>query len=138
MKTVEQEIIDEFSKFEDWMEKYDYLITIGKSSKPIDEKYKTDENLIKGCHSRVWLHSEFIDGKVVFTADSDTVITRGMVSLLVRVFSGRTPDEIINGNLDFVSKMGLMQHISQSRSNGLLSMFKQMKSDSQKFLQTSG
>ena len=134
MTTAEQEIINEFSALEDWMEKYDLLISLGKSLKTMDEKNKTDDNLIKGCQSRVWLHSEFIDGNVIFTADSDATITKGMISLLIRVFSNQTPLEIINGNLDFIEGIGLMNHISPTRSNGLLSMYKQMKMDAQKFV----
>lgn len=122
-------IIEEFSAFEDWMEKYDYLISLGKSIPKMDEKYKIEKNLIRGCQTNVWLHSELVDGKVIFTADSDSKITSGMILLLIRVFSGITPDEIQNGNLDFVSKIGLMEHISPTRSNGLLNMFKQMQSD---------
>ncbi len=134
MNTEEQEIIKEFSILEDWMEKYDHLIKLGKSMKTMDENNKIDENLIKGCQSRVWLHSEFLNDKVIFTADSDTTITKGMVSMLVRVFSNRTALEIINGNLDFISEIGLMQHISPTRSNGLVSMFKQMKNDAREFI----
>ena len=134
MTTAEQEIINEFSVLEDWMEKYDLLISLGKSLKTMDEKNKTDDNLIKGCQSRVWLHSEFIDGNVIFTADSDATITKGMISLLIRVFSDRTPSEITNSNLDFIEGIGLMKHISPTRSNGLLSMYKQMKMDAQKFV----
>ena len=134
MKTAEEQIIEEFSILEDWMERYDHLISIGKSMKTMDEKNKINENLIKGCQSQVWLHSEFTDGKVILTADSDAAITKGMISILIRVFSGRTPAEVINGNLDFVSKIGLMQHISPTRSNGLLSMFKQMKTDSENYI----
>lgn len=122
-------IIEEFSKFEDWMEKYDYLISLGKSIQKMDEKYKVEKNLIRGCQTNVWLHSELVDGKVFFKADSDSKITSGMILLLIRVFSGLTPDEIQNGNLDFVSKIDLMEHISPTRSNGLLNMFNQMKSD---------
>jgi cysteine desulfuration protein SufE len=134
MKTVEQQLIEEFSIFEDWMEKYDHLISIGKSLKTLDEQYKLEENLIQGCQSRVWLHSELKDGHVFFTADSDTTITKGMISILIRVFSGRTASEIINGNLDFVSQIGLMQHISSTRSNGLLNMFKQMKENAKNMI----
>lgn len=127
MKTAEEQIIEEFSTLGDWMERYDHLISIGKSMKIMDEKNKINENLIKGCQSQVWLHSEFIDAKVIFTADSDAAITKGMISILIKVFSGLTPLDVVSGNLDFISKIGLMQHISPTRSNGLLSMFKQMK-----------
>lgn len=100
----------------------------------MDEKYKIEENLIRGCQTNVWLHSELVDGKVIFIADSDSKITSGMILILVRVFSGRTPEEIVNGNLEFVSKIGLMEHISPTRSNGLLNMFNQMKDYSKKYL----
>ena len=116
------------------MEKYDYLISLGKSISKMDEKYKIEENLIRGCQTNVWLHSELVDGKVIFIADSDSKITSGMILILVRVFSGRTPEEIVNGNLEFVSKIGLMEHISPTRSNGLLNMFNQMKDYSKKYL----
>ncbi len=129
MQSEINKIIEEFSAFEDWMEKYDYLISLGKSIPKMDEKYKIEKNLIRGCQTNVWLHSELVDGKVIFIADSDSKITSGMILILVRVFSGMTPDEIQNGNLDFVSKIGLMEHISPTRSNGLLNMFKQMQSD---------
>lgn len=125
----EQEIIEEFDVFDDWMGKYEYLIDLGKSLPLIDEKYKTEDKIIKGCQSRVWMHSELVDGKVVFTADSDAIITKGMVALMIRVLSNHTPDEIINAKLDFVEKIGLTQHLSPTRSNGLLSMIKQMKLD---------
>jgi len=129
MQSEINKIIEEFSTFEDWMEKYDYLISLGKSIPKMDEKYKIEKNLIRGCQTNVWLHSELVDGKVIFTADSDSKITSGMILLLIRAFSGTTPNEIQNSNLDFISKIGLMEHISPTRSNGLLNMFKQMQSD---------
>jgi len=129
IEEIEQEIIEEFSVFDDWMGKYEYLIDLGKSLPMIDEKNKTDDKLIKGCQSRVWMHSEMKDGKVIFTADSDAIITKGMVALMVRVLSNHTPDEIVNSKLDFVETIGLTQHLSPTRSNGLLSMIKQMKLD---------
>lgn len=132
MKNTEEQIIQEFSIYDDWMEKYDHLISIGKSLPKMNEEHKIDDNLIKGCQSKVWLHSELQDGKILFTADSDTVITKGMIHILIRVFSGCVPEQIINGNLDFISKIGLMEHISNTRSNGLLNMFKQMQFDAQK------
>ena len=125
----EKEIIEEFEMFDDWMQKYEHLIDLGKSLPVIDEKYKTDDKLIKGCQSRVWMHSELKDGKVVYTADSDAIITKGMVALMVRVLSGHTPDEIVNAKLDFVEAIGLNKHLSPTRSNGLVSMIKQMKLD---------
>ena len=129
IEETEQEIIEEFDVFDDWMGKYEYLIDLGKSLPLIDEKYKTEDKIIKGCQSQVWMHSELVDGKVVFTADSDAIITKGMVALMIRVLSNHTPDEIINAKLDFVEKIGLTQHLSPTRSNGLLSMIKQMKLD---------
>lgn len=125
----EQEIIDEFSMFDDWMGKYEHIIELGKSLPLIDEKYKTDDRLIKGCQSRVWLHSEMKDGKVEFTADSDAVITKGLVALVIRVLSGHTPDEIINADMGYIDQVGLKEHLSPTRSNGLVSMIKQMKMD---------
>jgi cysteine desulfuration protein SufE len=129
IEETEQEIIEEFEMFDDWMQKYEHLIDLGKSLPVIDEKDKTDDRLIKGCQSRVWMKSELKDGKVYFTADSDAIITKGMVALMIRVLSGHTPDEIINAKLDFVEKVGLTKHLSPTRSNGLLSMIKQMKLD---------
>ena len=129
IEETEQEIIEEFSIFEDWMGKYEYLIDLGKSLPLIEEKYKTEDKLIKGCQSRVWMHSEIKDGKVIFTADSDAIITKGMVALMVRVLSNHTPDEIVNAKLDFVDTIGLKQHLSPTRSNGLVSMIQQMKLD---------
>ncbi len=129
IEETEQEIIDEFELFDDWMQKYEHLIELGKSLPIIDTKYKTDDKLIKGCQAQVWLHSELKDGKVIYTADSDAIITKGMVALMVRVLSNHTPDEIINAKLDFIDKIGLKQHLSPTRSNGLVSMIKQMKMD---------
>lgn len=129
IEDIEQEIIEEFEMFDDWMGKYEYLIDLGKSLPLIDEKYKTEDKIIKGCQSQVWMHSELINGKVVFTADSDAIITKGMVALMIRVLSNHTPDEIINAKLDFVEKIGLTKHLSPTRSNGLVSMIKQMKLD---------
>ena len=123
----QDEIIDEFEMFEDWMEKYEYIIQLGKDLPLIDEQYRKDENLIKGCQSRVWLHSEYKDGKIFFTADSDALITKGLVSMVIRVLSGHTPKEIADADLYFVDKIGLRSHLSPTRSNGLLSMLKQMK-----------
>jgi len=124
---IEAQIIAEFSAFDDWMDKYNYLIEMGKEMKVLDEKYKVQNNLISGCQSRVWLHAEYRDGKVYFTADSDAVITKGMVSLMIRVLDGQAPDDIINADLGFVEKIGLKEHLSPTRSNGLTSMIKQMK-----------
>jgi cysteine desulfuration protein SufE len=124
---VQQEIIEEFSVYEDWMDKYGYLIELGNELKDIDPKDKTDEFLIKGCQSRVWLVSDFIDGKIFFRGESDAVIVKGLVALLLRVVSNRTPEEILNNELFFIDDIGLKQHLSPTRSNGLLSMVKQIK-----------
>lgn len=129
IEEIEKEIVEEFELFDDWMQKYEHLIELGKSLPMIAEENRTDDKLIKGCQSRVWMHSELKDGTVVFTADSDAIITKGMVALMVRVLSDHTPDEIINAKLDFIEKIGLTQHLSPTRSNGLLSMIKQMKLD---------
>jgi cysteine desulfuration protein SufE len=124
---IQDELIDEFSFFGDWMEKYEHIIQMGKELPLIDEQYKTDDNLIRGCQARVWLHAEFKDSKVYFTADSDAIITKGLVSMVVRVLSEHTPEEITKAELYFVDKIGLKEHLSITRSNGLLSMIKQMK-----------
>jgi len=124
---VQHEIIEEFSVYEDWMDKYGYLIELGNDLKDIDPKEKTDEYLIKGCQSRVWLVSDFVDGKIIFRGESDAVIVKGLVALLLRVVSNRTPAEIIENELFFVDEIGLKQHLSPTRSNGLLSMIKQIK-----------
>jgi cysteine desulfuration protein SufE len=124
------EIVEEFELFgDDWEGKYEHLIDLGKSLPLIDTQYKTDDRLIKGCQSKVWLHSELHSGKIVFTADSDAIITKGIVALLIRVISGHTPDEIISAPFDFINKIGLIEHLSPNRSNGLVSMIKQMKLD---------
>ncbi len=123
----EEQLIEEFTLFDDWMDKYNYIIDLGKSLPKIDEKLKTDSNLIKGCQSRVWLSAEF-DGKIItFTGDSDAVITKGIANLLVRTLSGHTPDEILEADMGFVDRIGLKEHLSPTRSNGLVSMIKQMK-----------
>ncbi len=124
---IQHDIVEEFSVYEDWMDKYAYLIELGNDLKDLDPKEKTDEYLIRGCQSRVWLVSDFVDGKVVFRAESDAIIVKGMVALLLRVVSGRTPAEIIENELFFVDEIGLKQHLSPTRSNGLLSMIKQIK-----------
>jgi cysteine desulfuration protein SufE len=127
IEEVEKDIISEFEIFDDWLDRYNYLIEMGKMLPVIDAKNKTETNLIQGCQSRVWLHAEFLDGRIHFTADSDAVITRGIISLLIRALSDRTPDEIINAKLEFIDAIGLTQHLSPSRSNGLTSMIKQIK-----------
>lgn len=124
---VENEIIEEFSVFEDWMDKYEYIIELGKSVPMIEETQKTEAYLIKGCQSRVWLSSEYRDGKIFFAADSDAIITKGIISLLVRVFNGRTPQEILSSDFSFVEKIGLKDNLSPTRANGLVSMIKQIQ-----------
>lgn len=124
---IQDEIIDEFSVFDDWMDKYALLIDLGNSLPPIEEKYKTNENLIEGCQSRVWLQADYRDGRIWFEAESDAIIVKGIVSLLVRVLSGRTPDEILNSDLYFIDRIGLTEHLSPTRSNGLVAMVKQMR-----------
>lgn len=124
---IQDEIIDEFAIFDDWMDKYQLLIDLGNSLTPLDEQYKVPQNLIEGCQSRVWLQADYVDGKVVFTAESDAVIVKGIVSLLIKVLSGHTPEEIVNTELYFIEKIGLKEHLSPTRSNGLVAMVKQMK-----------
>jgi cysteine desulfuration protein SufE len=129
-----QEIVEEFELFgDDWEQKYEHLIELGKSLPLIDPKYKTEDRLIKGCQSQVWMHSELKDGKVIFTADSDAIITKGMVALMVRVLSGHEPQEIVNADLSFIDKIGLKEHLSPTRANGLVSMIRQMKLDALAF-----
>jgi cysteine desulfuration protein SufE len=127
IKETINQIIGEFENFDDWMDKYNYLIEMGKSLPLIEERYKTESNLIVGCQSRVWLHSSYADGRISFTADSDAVITKGIIYLLVRVFSGHTPTEIIDAQTEFIDSIGLREHLSPTRSNGLVSMIKQIK-----------
>lgn len=129
IQEIENEIIDEFSMFDDWMGKYEHIIELGKSLPLIEDKYKTDNRLIKGCQSKVWLHSELKEGKIVYTADSDAIITKGLVALVVRVLSEHTPDEIVSAKMEFVEKIGLQEHLSPTRANGLVNMIKQMKLD---------
>lgn len=127
IEEIEEGIIEEFQLFDDWMDKYEHIIGLGKELPLIEESLKTDDLLIKGCQSRVWLHAKLEDGKVIFTADSDAIITKGIISLLIRVLSGQTPDTIINTDLTFIEHIGLKEHLSPTRSNGLVSMVKQMK-----------
>lgn len=124
---IQDELIEDFAFYGDWMEKYEYIIQLGKEVPLIDEKYKTDQFIIKGCQSKVWLYPEVIDGKVFFKADSDAVITKGLVSLMVKVLSGHTAKEIVAADLYFIDQIGLKEHLSPTRANGLLSMVKQMK-----------
>ena len=127
IKEAEEQIIQEFELFDDWMDKYNYIIELGKELPLIDPKYKTPQYLISGCQSQVWLHADVVDGKVFFTADSDAIITKGIANLLIRVLSGRTPQEILDAPLDYIDKIGLKDHLSPTRSNGLVSMIKQIK-----------
>jgi cysteine desulfuration protein SufE len=124
---LQDQIVSEFLLFEDWMDKYNYLIEMGKSIPVIDEKFKTDQYVITGCQSKVWLHANLKDGRIIFSADSDAIITKGIVNLLIRVLSDQTPDDILNADMDFIDKIGLREHLSPTRSNGLTSMIKQMK-----------
>lgn len=127
LEEVQNEIVDEFSIFDDWMDRYSYLIDLGKKLKPLDDKLKTEEHLIRGCQSQVWVVPEMMGSKIHFEADSDATITRGIIALLVRVLSDRTPDEIINADLHFVDDIGFKENLSPTRSNGLINMIKQMK-----------
>ncbi len=124
---IQNEIIQEFQIFDDWMDKYQYLIDLGNDLQEFNETHRVDENLIEGCQSKVWFHAEYIDGKIVFEADSDAIITKGIASLLIRVLSNHTPDDILETELYFIEKIGLTQHLSPTRSNGLMSMIKQLK-----------
>ena len=124
---VQDEVIAEFNDFDDWMDRYQLLIDLGNEQEPLDEKYKTEQNLIEGCQSRVWLQADLTDGKVVFQAESDALIVKGIIALLIKVVSGHTPDEILNSDFYFIEKIGLKEHLSPTRSNGLLAMIKQMR-----------
>lgn len=127
IKEIQEEIIDEFSFFEDWMERYEYIIELGKSLPMIKDEFKTDSNLISGCQSKVWLHSEIEGDNIKFTADSDAILTKGIVALLLRVFNNQKPKDILDTDLYFVDKIGLKEHLSPTRANGLVSMIKQIK-----------
>ena len=124
---IQDEIIEEFSVFDDWMDKYQLLIDLGNEQAPLDDKYKTEQNLIDGCQSRVWLQADYADGKISFTAESDALIVKGIVALLIRVLSGHSPQEILDADLYFIEEIGLKEHLSPTRSNGLLAMVKQMR-----------
>jgi cysteine desulfuration protein SufE len=127
IKEIQEDIIDEFSMFEDWEERYQYMIDLGKTLPLIEEQYKTDDHIIKGCQSKVWVHAQMDDDKVVFTADSDAIITKGIIAILIRVFSNQHPKDIIEADTDFIDKIGLKEHLSPTRANGLVSMIKQLK-----------
>ena len=127
IKEIQEEIVDEFSMFEDWMERYEYIIELGKSLPLIDPQFKTDDNIIKGCQSKVWIHGELKGDKVIYTSDSDAILTKGIIALLLRVFSNFTPQQILDANTDFIDEIGLKEHLSATRANGLVSMIKQLK-----------
>lgn len=127
IEEIQNEIIDEFSMFEDWEERYQYMIDLGKTLPLIDDAYKTEDHIIKGCQSKVWVHAKMQDDKVVFTADSDAIITKGIIAILIRAFSNQAPKSIIEANTDFIDKIGLKDHLSPTRANGLVSMIKQLK-----------
>lgn len=127
INSIQDEIIDEFSGFSDWMDKYSLIIETGNSLPALDEKYKTPENIIEGCQSRVWVHANYENGVITFEADSDAIIVKGIISLLIRVLSGQTPDDILNADLYFIDEIGLKEHLSPTRSNGLLAMVTQIK-----------
>ena len=124
---LQDEVIEEFEGFTDWMDKYQLLIDLGNEQKPLDNRYKTESNLIDGCQSRVWLQADYVDGKMILTAESDALIVKGIISLLIRVLSGHTPREIIDADLYFIDRIGLKEHLSPTRSNGLLAMVKQIR-----------
>ena len=127
IQEIQDEIIEEFSELDDWMDRYQLLIDLGNEQEPLDEKYKTESNLVDGCQSRVWLQADYRDDKLWFTAESDALIVKGIVSLLIRVLSGHTPQEILDADLYFIERIGLREHLSPTRSNGLLAMVKQMR-----------
>ncbi len=127
VQEIQQDIVDEFSMFDDWMQRYEYMIELGKSLPLIDEAYKTDDNIIKGCQSKVWVHAELDGDKLLFTADSDAIITKGIIAILIRAFSNQKPADIINADTDFIDEIGLKEHLSPTRANGLVSMIKQLK-----------
>ena len=127
IEELQQEIIEEFAELDDWMDKYQLLIDLGNEQEPLDEKYKTESNLIDGCQSRVWLQADYRDGRLWFSAESDALIVKGIIALLIRVLSGQTPQDILDANLHFIDDIGLRDHLSPTRSNGLLAMVKQMR-----------
>ena len=127
IQEIQEEIVDEFSLFEDWMEKYEHMISLGKSLPLIKDEYKTEDNIIKGCQSKVWVHAELEEDKLVFTADSDAIITKGIIAILIRAFSNQKPKDIIDADTAFIDEIGLKEHLSPTRANGLVSMVKQLK-----------
>jgi cysteine desulfuration protein SufE len=127
IKEIEEEIVEEFSLFDSWDDKYEYIIDLGKKLPPLEDDHKKEENKVRGCQSTVWLVAEYKDGRIFYKADSNAVIVKGLISMLIRVLSGQSPDDIVNARLDFISGIGMMSHLAQTRSNGLLAMVKQMK-----------
>ena len=127
INAAQEEIVEEFSLFDDWMQRYEYMIELGKSLPLIDPEYKTEDNIIKGCQSKVWIHANLEEDKLVFTADSDAIITKGIIAVLIRVFSNQHPDAILGADTSFIDKIGLKEHLSPTRANGLVSMIKQLK-----------
>ena len=127
IQQIQEEIIDEFSMFDDWMQRYEYMIDLGKSLPIIDNQYKTEDNIIKGCQSKVWVQAQMEEGKIHFTADSDAIITKGIIAILIRAFSGQSPQDIINADTSFIDEIGLKEHLSPTRANGLVSMIKKIK-----------
>lgn len=134
VQEIENEIIEEFSLFNDWMEKYEYIIELGKNLEPLKEEEKTEDKKVAGCQSQVWIVSKYQDGRVVFRADSDAIITKGLVALILRVLSNRTPEEILNAELLFIDKIGMKEHLSPNRANGLVSMIKHIKTEAARYL----
>lgn len=127
IKEIQDEIVDEFSMFDDWMQRYEYIIDLGRALPLIDEQYKTEDNIIKGCQSKVWVHAEMIGDKVIFTADSDAILTKGIIAILIRVFSNQKAVDILAADTDFIDEIGLKEHLSPTRANGLVSMIKKIK-----------
>lgn len=127
IKEIQNEIVDEFSMFDDWMQRYEYIIELGKSLPLIEEQYKTEDNIIQGCQSKVWVHAELDGDKVVFTADSDAILTKGIIAILIRAFSNQKAADILDANTDFIDEIGLKEHLSPTRANGLVSMIKKLK-----------
>ena len=127
IKEIQNEIVSEFAMFDDWMERYEYIIELGKGLPIIEEQFKTEDNIIKGCQSKVWVHAEEKEGKVIFSADSDAILTKGIIAILIRAFSNQTPAEILAANTDFIDEIGLKEHLSATRANGLVSMIKKIK-----------
>lgn len=127
IKEIQEDIVDEFSMFDDWMQRYEYIIELGKTLPLIDEQYKKEENLIKGCQSKVWLHAEKNNDQIVFTADSDAILTKGIIAILIRTFSNQKAEDVMNADMSFIDEIGLKEHLSPTRANGLVSMMKQIK-----------